>query len=313
MATTFAERLRPDAGSDYRSPSRARSVGLAFAVVGVLLAAVTLINNIVAGNLVGQGEPVGALHAWSFGLTTTAFGTVKFAIAIILIGIIGRLWIRVDSVKNSLPALRGNYTDPGAHGPFESEYGPGIATAKPPARLRIHTMAEQMWAPMLAMGAMLVLGGLVLSFIQAGTVATDPALARSQFAWVQGLQFLGEAFLLSGISFLLGSILSAIRKGGGEVQLSLGLTVKTLDMPKTAKAFIALMMAGLMLGIVQFVAYVIVAGSTDPGVYAANFAWLGPLREVSLGLLLSGIVLALASIANALGFQFSRIAEIVKN
>jgi len=34
---------------------------------------------------------------------------------------------------------------------------------------------------------------------------------------------------------------------------------------------------------------------------------------VSLGLLLSGIVLALASIANALGFQFSRIAEIVKN
>ncbi len=313
MATTFAERLRPEPGTDYRTPSRARNLGRGVAVVGVLLAAVTLINNIVAGNLVGEGESVGALHAWSFGLTTTAFGTVKFAIAIILIGIVTRIWIRVDSVKASLPVLRGGFTEAAEYGPIDTDYGPGTATANPPAPLRIHTMAEQMWVPMLAMGAMLVLGGLVLSFIQAGNVATDPALARSQFAWVQGLQFLGEAFLLSGISFLLGSILSAIRKGGGEVQSSLGLTVKTLDMPKTAKAFLALMMAGLMLGVIQFVAYVIVASSSDPTVYAANFAWLGPFREVSLGLLLSGIVLALASIGNALGFQFSRIAEIVKN
>lgn len=313
MATTFAERLRPEPGTDYRTPSRARNLGRTVGAVGVLLIAVALINQIVAGNLAGAGESVTSLRSWTFGLTTTSFFTIQVAIAIILIGIVTRIWIRVDSVKASLPALRGGFTETANYGPIDSAYGPGTATANPPAPLRIHTMAEQMWLPMLAMGAMAVLGGFVLSLVAAGTVATDPALARSQIAWVQGLQFLGEAFMLAGISFLLGSILSAIRKGGGEVQSSLGLTVKTLDMPKAAKAFIGLMMVGLMMGVVQFVGYVIVAGSSDPSVYAANFAWLGPFREVSLGLLLSGIVLALASIGNALGFQFSRIAEIVKN
>ncbi|MDT8322456.1 MAG: MotA/TolQ/ExbB proton channel family protein, partial [Xanthomonadales bacterium] len=37
-------------------------------------------------------------------------------------------------------------------------------------------------------------------------------------AWTQGLQFLGETFILSGIAFLLGSILASLREGGGDVQ-----------------------------------------------------------------------------------------------
>lgn len=312
MAITFAERLRPGADTDYRAPSKARKVGLTLAVIGVSLAAVTLFANLAAGSALGRGDSPAAALAWSFGLTTTAFGTVKLAIAAILIGIIGRIWIRVDSIKASLPTLENHRQETARYGPYDSEFGPATVTAVAPAPLRIHRMAEQLWLPMLAMGAMAVLGGLVLSFIQSGTVATDPALARSQSAWVQGLQFLGEAFVLSGISFLLGSILSAIRKGGGEAQESLGRSVHTLDMPKTAKAFVVLMAAGLMSGVAQFVGYVIVAQSSDPGVYAVNFAWLGPFREVSLGLLLAGIVLALVSIAKALGFQTSRIAEIVK-
>jgi hypothetical protein len=40
-------------------------------------------------------------------------------------------------------------------------------------------------------------------------------------------------------------------------------------------------------------------------------SWLGPFREFGLGLLLAGIILALATIATALGFQFSRIRDIV--
>jgi len=46
--------------------------------------------------------------------------------------------------------------------------------------------------------------------------------------------------LLAGISLLLGTILASIRTGGGEVQQSLGLTVKTLRMPSTAKACVGL-------------------------------------------------------------------------
>ena len=44
---------------------------------------------------------------------------------------------------------------------------------------------------------------------------------------------------------------------------------------------------------------------------AAWFAWLGPLRELSLGLLLMSIVLALYTIGTVLSFQFNRMRDIV--
>ena len=46
--------------------------------------------------------------------------------------------------------------------------------------------------------------------------------------------------------------MAGTREGGGEVQSSLGLPVTTLKMPATAKAFVGLMMLGLMAGIVPF-------------------------------------------------------------
>ena len=69
----------------------------------------------------------------------------------------------------------------------------------------------------------------------------------------------GEGLVLSGISFLLGSILGSLRQGGGEVQESLGVGVKTLIMPLTAKLFVGLMMMGLMIEMVQFGFYLFVA------------------------------------------------------
>jgi hypothetical protein len=161
------------------------------------------------------------------------------------------------------------------------------------------------------MGLMAVLAGFILSLVQTDAIGTDPALARSQSAWVQGLQFLGEGFLLSGVSFLLGTILGSLRRGGGEVQESVGVGVKTLDMPLTAKLFVGLMAFGLMVEVFQFVAYAVVATFDDPASVATYFTWLGPVREAGLGILLSGIVLALAAIAKALGFQFWRLTEIV--
>ncbi|MFQ5382475.1 MAG: hypothetical protein ACE5EF_12770, partial [Dehalococcoidia bacterium] len=128
-------------------------------------------------------------------------------------------------------------------------------------------------------------------------------------AWTQGLQFLGEAMVLAGISFLLGSILAKLRSGGGEVQESLGLPVKTLKMPWSAKVFIVLMMAGMGLGIAQFALYLVTTAVDSP---AAWYAWLGPMRELSLGLLLSGIVFALYTIGTVLRFQFNRVREIIQ-
>lgn len=306
MTTRTTRLIRPAPGTHHDVQTRHRSVAFALAVVGLVLAMVSLVANLVAAGLIGDGRTALADQtlAWSFGLNTTAFGTIKVGIAIVLIGILVRLWLRVESVKESLPGLKAPAQPKVEEGAIRTPYGPATSGKTVPKPLAIHTMAKLLWAPMLVMGAMAVLAGLVVSFVWAAS-PSNVALA----SWTQGLQFLGEAFLLAGISFLLGVILASLREGGGEVQASLGLSVKTLQMPTTAKVFVALMALGVMVSMLQFVLYLIVAnGVSNP---AAWFAFLGPLREVGLGIILTGIVMALVTIGNVLGFQFDRIREII--
>lgn len=307
MTTRFETLTRPAAGEDHRVKTKHRSAGFVLAFIGLMLATVTLIANIVAAN----SDSVTATEtlAWSFGLTVTAFGTIKLAISVILIGILIRLWLRVTSLKESLPGLKPDVEAPAPRGDVDTEFGAATETSSVPEPLPVHKVARTLWFPMIAMGYMAVLVGFVLSLVWAGKVSDGTQQAVS--AWTQGLQFLGEAFLLSGISFLLGSILASLREGGGEVQASLGLPVRTLKMPATAKLFIALMALGMMVSMLQFVLYIVAAAVTSPQSFAAWSAWLGPLREVGLGLILAGIVLALVAIGNVLGFQFSRVRQIV--
>ena len=308
MASRFE--VRPAAGADYRAKSKFRTAGLVAAVAGLMLVMVSLIGNIVAGN--EGGVDAARIGAWTFGLTTAAFGVLKVGIALTLMGILARLWFRVDSLKQALPALKpASGASVVGTSVIGTQYGRATVSSNEPKPLFIHRMARALWLPMLAMGIMAVLAGFIVSLVQTGEVRSDPGFATDLSAWVQGLQFLGEGFILSGISFLLGTILGSLRKGGGEVQKATGVSVKTLKMPVTGKLFVGLMMAGMMLAIVQFVGYVAVSTFSGPQTIASYFAWLGPVREAALGLLLSGIVLALATIAKVLGFQFSRVTEIV--
>lgn len=298
-------KLRPSADADYRQPSEWRSRGIVLALIGLVVATIAFFGNLVA---VGQsGADQGANLAWTFGVTTTGFALVKTAIAVVLWGIILKLWLRADSIKASLPKLVGT---PGADatpvGDIDTPHGKANVTDTPPEDLPVHKMAKRMFRPMVAMGLMAVIVGLIISFVLA---ANFPSIAAS--AWMQGLQFLGEAMLLSGIAFMLGTILWAMRTAGGEIQESLGVKVYTPKMPATAKAFVALMMLGLMLGIVQFIGYLVVAGGGAAA--ASNFAWLGPLREVSLGLILAGIALALVAIGNVISFQFWRVQNLIRS
>jgi len=269
---------------------------------------VTLIANIAAANN-DNGETARETLAWSFGLTTFAFGTIKLAISVILIGILVRLWARVSAVKAAMPGLKGSGDAGSPRGDIDTEFGAATETADVPETLPIHKMARKMWFPMIAMGYMALVVGTIVSFIWSGKVADGTQQAAQ--AWTAGIQFLGEGLILSGISFLLGSILGALREGGADVQKSLGLPVRTLKMSVTAKLFVVFMAIGLMLAMLQFVLYIVAASVTSPQSFAAWAAWLGPVREFSLGMLLAGIVLALAAIGNALGFQFSRLREIV--
>ncbi len=199
----------------------------------------------------------------------------------------------------------------------------------------IHKMANWMWLPMLLMGVMVLAGTFVVGAFQAdlasdtfpGTSAVDRANLETLMVLQPGIIFLGVAFLLSGISFLLGSVLGAIRWGGGEIQEAHAGQVYTPRMPWTAWAFLVLMMSGLMLEFASLGFHVYAAVQAHDyyitGVPPAAdalyllgraetvLAYAAPLRMVGIGFLLAGIVAALYTIGNVLRFQFDRIREIV--
>ncbi len=219
---------------------------------------------------------------------------------------------------------------------IRTKFGPTVVTPAGTGQAMIHKMANWMWLPMIMMGVMAIATAIGLGIAQA-QVGSDlgeefTALRMANFETLKpltaGFLFLGEALLLSGIAFLLGTILGALRWGGGQVQESAGAPVKTLKMPLSAKVFIALMMMGLIAQLVAFgtltfvasqahTAWIGATGADTAGNVAAlnragaYAAWANPLREVALGTILAGIAFALYTISNVLGFQFSRIRELI--
>jgi hypothetical protein len=316
LTSIVAGFTRPAQTTSSRTGAAHHAAGITFGALGTALVGTSLALSILTSVVVAQGgseETARALAALSFGLAIAGLGTGKTGIAFLLWGIARRIWLRVAAVKATLATLAHRSSEPAkiTSGIVRTRHGTAVTASRAPAPLLIHRMARVMWAPMLLMGVMAVYLGLGLAYLQS-QAATDIALYRSLDAWVKGTQFLGEGFLLSAVSFFLGTILGAIRAGGGEVQESLRVAVRTLRMPLTAKAFIALMMAGLMVEIAQFFGYAYVSTLNDPAASGAFTIWLGPFREFGLGLLLSGIVLALASIAKALDFQFGRVVELIQ-
>lgn len=287
-------------------PTQLRSAGIAAGLAGVALVSVALIANLAVAADGGTGRE--DTLAWAFGLTTLGFVVLKSGIALTLVGILLRVRDRIDAAKASLPALaEPAVAVPANEGEVATSFGRASRTVRAVDPLPIHRLAKLMWAPMVVMGPMLVAAGLVSSLLQAS--ADSPGDAAAYSAWTQGLQFLGEGLVLAGITFLLGTILGELRRGGGEVQEAVGVTVWTLKMPLSAKLFVGLMATGVMVSIAQFGFYVVAASVSDPTTW---FAVLGPLREVGLGLLLSGIVLALFTIGTVLGFQFDRMRTLVR-
>jgi len=311
MTTAINRLITPSADIDISRNTPHMRVGLATGAIGLVTAVAVAIIGIAVASAIGNGNEGDAatLAAVGFGLNTAALAMLKLGIGAVLVGILIRLWIRVDSIKVALGAMKPQsksvLIEPGL---VDTEFGTCTVAADQPAVLPIHRMARTVWAPMLAMGATAVFAGLITSFIWAGQIETGSTTAA---AWTQGLQFLGEGMILAGISFLLGSILGGLRDGGAEVQAALGVPVLTLRMPSMAKAFIATMVVGVMLSVGQFVGYVATTTFTDPATVRLWFSVLGPIRELGLGILLVGIALALGTIGHVLGFQFWRIRGIV--
>ncbi|MFV1989572.1 MAG: hypothetical protein ACC652_02390 [Acidimicrobiales bacterium] len=305
---------RPGPTEDASRKSRFQVVGFTLAFVGLMSAVASVVGNFVAAGGIDAQNSYSQTLAWTFGLSIFSFGVIKISIAIILMGIIVRLWFRVDAIKGALSVLHGHSDEapPVVLGEIDTEWGKANVTTKPPKALQIHRMALTMWRPMLVMGAMVLAAGLVISLVAANNTAGTEEF-RQAAALSQGTIFLGEALLLSAISFLLGAIMAGLREGGGEVQASLGLPVTTLKMPLIAKAFIGIMMVGLMVGIAQFVGYLFAFNVADqPDTFSRWLNWLGPFSELSLGIILAAVVLALINIGNVLAFQFGRVKSIIR-
>lgn len=173
---------------------------------------------------------------------------------------------------------------------------------------------------------------------EAATVSGS-LLDKQQFVemtgiWLPQLQLLGMGLMFGGITFLLATILGNLRLYGGLVQERSGRRVLALKPPWSAQMFPMLMMLGVMVLIGAFVVSIVVAGiasdvfgkpvSVIDGAESGSGllgdlqtvktygAWLQAFALSGLALVLSGIVLALYTIAQVLRFQHSRIAEMAE-
>ncbi len=172
-----------------------------------------------------------------------------------------------------------------------------------------------------------------------GVNATGSTLDKQQFIestrlWLPRFQLLGMGLLFGGITFLLATILGNLRLYGGLVQEKSGRKVLALTPPWSAQMFPIAMMAGLMVLIAALVISVVVAfiagdvygnpistinsagagsGLLDDFQTVKTFGtWLQSFAFAGLALVLSGITLALYTIAQVLRFQHERIAQLAE-
>ena len=113
MSTETATRslTRPsDARQKYGSNVWQFNAGLAVAGAGVMLLMIFFVVSAVLAGWVSDQDPsqlgrILAYDSWLFPFATASVGLIKVGIALILWGIVQQLWIRVESLKESLPVL----------------------------------------------------------------------------------------------------------------------------------------------------------------------------------------------------------------
>ncbi len=232
-----------------------------------------------------------------------------------------------------------------------------VSSALLPVRVTgMQSMASKMWIPFIGMGFMIVVASLIIGIFvsvsaadwfsfskaareAAGTgsqLATQKAFIESTQAWLPAFKFLGMGMILGGVTFLLATILGALRTGGGRVQEALGVPVHLSKVPMTAKMFPMFMMMGIMILIAGLVVGIVeaslaygywnnsIATVLDPAVEGSALLnrlstinsigmWLAPFKFVGMAFLLSGIGLALATIVRVLRWQSNRLWDLLSS
>ncbi len=167
-----------------------------------------------------------------------------------------------------------------------------------------------------------------------GSLLDKQEFIETTSIWLPRFQLLGMGLMFGGITFLLATILGNLRLAGAMVQKQSGRRMLAPKPPWSAQLFPMLMMMGLMILIGALVVSIVIAitagdvfGNPISTINAAESdsgllgdfqdvktfgAWLQSFAFTGLALVLSGIVLALYTIAQVLRFQHSRIAEMAE-
>jgi hypothetical protein len=191
-------------------------------------------------------------------------------------------------------------------------------TATPPDEMLPHKAGRRLWFPMFLMALMGFGIGIVLAFFRADAVNSgdvQDAAALGQF--VPAFMFIGFAAVFSAIAFAVARILGAFRAGGSGMQHAVGAEVKTLTMPPTGRAFIGLMVMGMMFILVPVVIHLVlgtlIATGSDSALANAEewSIWLEASRRFGVSTYLLSILLGLATIITVLRFQSVRLSQIV--
>ena len=109
--STTLSLTRPSAPEkEYGSNAWQFNAGLLLALTGVMLLMGFFIISAVVAGWVSDQDPadfgrIAAYKAWLLPIAIGSVALIKVGIAIILFGIVRRLWVRVASLKESLPAL----------------------------------------------------------------------------------------------------------------------------------------------------------------------------------------------------------------
>lgn len=181
-----------------------------------------------------------------------------------------------------------------------------------------HKMGRALWAPMWLMALMALVVGFILAVARASIIAdfgvADLGAQRLNHL-VPAFMFIGFAAVFAAVSFAVARILGVFRKGGGEIQESLGDDVKTLKMPATARIFVAMMMMGMMLIIVMVALHFVAAGNVGTWTTESLESWARSLegfRRLGVAMYLFGIAFGLGTIITVLRFQSIRIRELAQ-
>lgn len=210
--------VRPQPEVDWRSRSVYRTAGMAIAAIGLMIVLAMSIADFAVvhfhSNLARQ-DTLG----WSFAGNFVGFTPTRVGVAVALMGIIIRLWMRVDSVKEALPDLAGRVTEQTARetGAFDTPFGRAELSRITPPKRWYHSMAEWMGSPMLAMGVMVVGAG--MAFSHPGQQDARQPLVHGLEQVEPGHDLPGRRADAGGVAFILGTILSSLRqdarKGSG--------------------------------------------------------------------------------------------------